>query len=82
MSRSRFLPDNFTLALIGTVAPASFLPATGALVDRGSILLVVYTAFSAAVVEGLWSHIPVSALGGLLVVCAVLARRYSVRAAG
>lgn len=42
------------------------------LVDRGSILLVVYTAFSAAVVEGLWSHIPLSALGGLLVVCAVL----------
>ncbi|NML47408.1 bile acid:sodium symporter [Ramlibacter sp. G-1-2-2] len=42
------------------------------LVDRGSILLVVYTAFSAAVVEGLWSHIPLSALAGLLVVCAVL----------
>jgi sodium/bile acid cotransporter 7 len=26
-------------------------------VDRGSILLVVYTAFSAAVIEGLWSRI-------------------------
>jgi sodium/bile acid cotransporter 7 len=28
------------------------------LVDRGSILLVVYTAFSAAVVEGLWHQVP------------------------
>ncbi|WP_423458711.1 bile acid:sodium symporter family protein [Ottowia sp. VDI28] len=42
------------------------------LVDRGSILLVVYTAFSAAVVEGLWRQISASALAGLLVVCAVL----------
>ena len=28
-------------------------------VDRGSILLVVYTAFSAAVVEGLWTRLPI-----------------------
>jgi len=42
------------------------------LVDRGSILLVVYTAFSAAVIEGLWRQVPLSALAGLLVVCAVL----------
>ena len=41
-------------------------------VDQGSILLVVYTAFSAAVIEGLWKQLPVNALGGLLVVCAVL----------
>ncbi|MCK9684357.1 bile acid:sodium symporter family protein [Scleromatobacter humisilvae] len=41
-------------------------------VDRGSILLVVYTAFSAAVVEGLWKQVPLQALAGLLVVCAVL----------
>ena len=41
-------------------------------VDQGSILLVVYTAFSAAVVEGLWSQLPLPALAGLLVVCAVL----------
>ncbi|MFL6624879.1 MAG: bile acid:sodium symporter family protein [Burkholderiaceae bacterium] len=41
-------------------------------VDRGSILLVVYTAFSAAVIEGLWKQVPVLALAGLLVVCAVL----------
>src|ERR1700761_5163182 len=42
------------------------------LVDRGSILLVVYTAFSAAVIEGLWKQVPLQALAGLLVVCAVL----------
>ncbi len=41
-------------------------------VDQGSILLVVYTAFSAAVVEGLWQQLPLPALLGLLVVCAVL----------
>jgi sodium/bile acid cotransporter 7 len=41
-------------------------------VDQGSILLVVYGAFSEAVNEGLWHHIPPAALGGLLVVCAVL----------
>jgi len=42
------------------------------LVDRGSVLLVVYTAFSAAVIEGLWRQVPLQALAGLLVVCAVL----------
>jgi sodium/bile acid cotransporter 7 len=42
------------------------------MVDQGSILLVVYTAFSAAVIEGLWKQVPMSALAGLLVVCAVL----------
>src|ERR1700758_951859 len=41
-------------------------------VDQGSILLVVYAAFSEAVNEGLWHQIPLAALGGLLVVCAVL----------
>jgi solute carrier family 10 (sodium/bile acid cotransporter), member 7 len=43
-------------------------------VDRGSILLVVYTAFSDAVVEGLWKQISSSALLGLLFVdCLLLA---------
>jgi sodium/bile acid cotransporter 7 len=42
------------------------------LVDRGSILLVVYTAFSAAVIEGLWHQVPWQALAGLLVACAVI----------
>ena len=41
-------------------------------VDQGSILLVVYSAFSAAVIEGLWRQVPLSALAGLLVICAVL----------
>jgi len=42
------------------------------IVDRGSILLVVYTAFSAAVIEGLWKQVPLLALAGLLVACAVI----------
>jgi sodium/bile acid cotransporter 7 len=41
-------------------------------VDQGSILLVVYTAFSAAVVEGLWRQMPVTAVLGVLAVCAVV----------
>jgi sodium/bile acid cotransporter 7 len=41
-------------------------------VDQGSILLVVYVAFSHAVTEGLWQDIPTSALAGLLFACAVL----------
>lgn len=42
------------------------------MVDRGSILLVVYTAFSAAVVEGLWSKVPGWQLLAVFVLCAVL----------
>ena len=42
------------------------------IVDRGSILLVVYTAFSAAVIEGLWKQVSPLALAGLLVACAVI----------
>ncbi|MGQ3001102.1 MAG: bile acid:sodium symporter family protein [Hydrogenophaga sp.] len=41
-------------------------------VDQGSILLVVYAAFSHAVIAGLWSQLPLTALLGLLAVCAVL----------
>lgn len=41
-------------------------------VDQGSILLVVYTAFSAAVVQGLWRELPLTALLGLVAVCAVI----------
>ena len=41
-------------------------------VDRSSILLVVYTAFSEAVIEGLWQQLPLRAFAGLFVVCAVL----------
>ncbi|WP_330293593.1 bile acid:sodium symporter family protein [Streptomyces sp. NBC_00576] len=42
------------------------------LVDRGSILLVVYTAFSEGVVEGIWHQVSPGRLAGLLVVEAVL----------
>ncbi len=42
------------------------------LVDRGSILLVVYTAFSAAVVGGLWTRVSGASLALLLVLCCLL----------
>jgi len=42
------------------------------MVDRGSILLVVYTAFSAAVVGGLWQRVSGETLAILLLVCCVL----------
>jgi solute carrier family 10 (sodium/bile acid cotransporter), member 7 len=43
-------------------------------VDRGSILLVVYTAFSAGVVAGVWDEVSPGRLGLLIaVVCALLA---------
>jgi sodium/bile acid cotransporter 7 len=41
-------------------------------VDRGSILLVVYSAFSAAVVGGIWKTVSAPELGLLLVACVVL----------
>lgn len=41
-------------------------------VDQGSVLLVVYTAFSAAVAGGLWHMLPWPALLGLVVVCGVI----------
>jgi solute carrier family 10 (sodium/bile acid cotransporter), member 7 len=42
------------------------------MVDRGSILLIVYSAFSEAVDQGLWHQIPPSALAGLFVADGVL----------
>jgi sodium/bile acid cotransporter 7 len=41
-------------------------------VDRGSILLVVYSAFSAAVVGGIWKTVSIPELLLLLVACMVL----------
>lgn len=41
-------------------------------VDQGSILLVVYSAFSASVVGGLWQLVPVHDLLALAVVCCLL----------
>lgn len=43
-----------------------------AVVDQGSILLVVYTAFSAAVLQGLWHQVPGPVMLGLLAADAVL----------
>ncbi|MET9391122.1 bile acid:sodium symporter family protein [Streptomyces sp. NPDC006624] len=42
------------------------------LVDRGSILLVVYTAFSQGMVTGIWHQVSPLRLGGLLVVEALI----------
>ncbi|MFI2907778.1 bile acid:sodium symporter family protein [Streptomyces sp. PDY-4] len=42
------------------------------LVDRGSILLVVYTAFSEGMVQGIWHQVSPARLGGLLAVEALL----------
>jgi sodium/bile acid cotransporter 7 len=41
-------------------------------VDRGSILLAVYSAFGAAVVEGIWHLFPLPELGALALVNAML----------
>jgi len=41
-------------------------------VDRGSILLVVYTAFSAAVVNGIWQKLDLADLASLLGLSAVI----------
>lgn len=41
-------------------------------VDRGSILLVVYTAFGAAVVEGLWYRVSAADLMVVLVLCLLM----------
>ncbi|MFI6354455.1 bile acid:sodium symporter family protein [Streptomyces sp. NPDC050743] len=42
------------------------------LVDRGSILLVVYTAFSEGMIRGIWHQVSPARLGGLLAVEAAL----------
>jgi solute carrier family 10 (sodium/bile acid cotransporter), member 7 len=41
-------------------------------VDRGSILLVVYTAFSEGVTQGIWHRLDASRLGALLAVNTLL----------
>ncbi|MCB8877289.1 bile acid:sodium symporter family protein [Acidisoma silvae] len=40
--------------------------------DRGSIILVVYTAFSGAVIAGLWHKLPLSGFGEIILSNAVL----------
>lgn len=57
-------------------------------IDRASILLVVYTAFSGAVVEGVWSRVGPADLVRLMVLCSLLlaavlaATAYAARAFG
>jgi sodium/bile acid cotransporter 7 len=47
---------------------------TIAITDRATILIAVYSAFSAAVIEGIWSRLPLADLGVLCALCiAVLA---------
>jgi sodium/bile acid cotransporter 7 len=42
--------------------------------DRATVLLIVYLAFSASIIEGLWRRVPVSTLAALLlVICTILA---------
>lgn len=41
-------------------------------VDRGSILLIVYSAFSVGVVNGIWLMMPWPAIVGLVLFCALL----------
>ncbi|OLS62605.1 bile acid:sodium symporter family protein [Pseudomonas putida] len=41
-------------------------------VDQGSILLVVYSAFSAAVIGGLWQQVPPVVLGSIVLGCCLL----------
>jgi len=41
-------------------------------VDRGAVLLVVYSAFGAAVVAGLWHHVSIGALLVVTLACCVL----------
>lgn len=41
-------------------------------VDQGSILLVVYTAFSSAVIGGIWQQVPAPKLLGVLLGCSLL----------
>lgn len=40
--------------------------------DRGTVLLIIYIAFSASVVEGLWRQVPLPALFAALIVVSVL----------
>ncbi|WP_442323031.1 bile acid:sodium symporter family protein [Cernens ardua] len=40
--------------------------------DQGSILLVVYTAFSSAVIGGIWHRVPILSLLALVIFCALL----------
>jgi sodium/bile acid cotransporter 7 len=42
------------------------------IVDRGSILIVVYTAFGAAVVEGMWHRLSLGTIGLIALLCTAM----------
>ncbi len=65
-----FVAGHLARPLIGTwvLRRRHLLAAT----DRGTVLLVVYIAFSASVVEGLWQRVPTAALAVLLAVTAIM----------
>ncbi len=65
-----FLAGHFLRPWVGAFV-ARHRAAVG-FVDRGSILLVVYLAFSEAVANGIWNVVGLGDLVKLLVVCAVL----------
>lgn len=48
------------------------VPVVTTTVDRGSILLIVFAAFSASRVDGVWSAIPPWRLAAVVLVCSVL----------
>jgi sodium/bile acid cotransporter 7 len=43
-----------------------------AITDRATILIAVYSAFSAAVIEGIWSRLPLPQLSVLILLCCVM----------
>jgi len=47
-------------------------PGLTTIVDKGTILLAVYGAFSAAMIEGIWQRVPPLALASLTAVCLLL----------
>lgn len=68
-----FLPFVLGHALRPLVAPRiAGVPRLTALVDKGTILLAVYGAFSAATVEGVWSRIPPAEIALLSALLAAL----------
>ena len=43
-----------------------------AMTDRGTILIAVYSAFSGAVIAGVWSQLPLATFGVLIVLCGAM----------
>ena len=65
----------FVLGQIVRPRMMSFLKQHGKLVkvvDQGSILMVVYSAFSAAVIEGIWQQVSWATLAYLIIICLIM----------